>query len=38
MALFKQSRLSVQHLTRQEWEFVLGLEAQEEPPLAKTKG
>ena len=38
MALFKQSRLSVQQLTQREWEFVLGLEALEEPPLAKTKG
>lgn len=28
MHLFKYGRLSVQHVTPQEWEFVLGLEGQ----------
>lgn len=30
MALFKYSRLSVQPVTAQQWDFVLGLEGQGE--------
>jgi hypothetical protein len=34
MALFNRPRLSVQQVTQEEWQFVLGLEAQEQPPAA----
>jgi hypothetical protein len=34
MALFNRPRLSVQKVTQEEWQFVLGLEEQEQPAAA----
>jgi predicted RNA-binding protein with PUA-like domain len=37
MALFNRPRLSVQLVTEQEWQFVLGLEGQQQPAAAATE-